>query len=182
MSTAVQGAALEAANAGAVASEGSPGPFDSLAKGLEAALTVRTPRHSVYYPVADCSGIMLSRVRGVPLDHKNFAPAHLQCPYESHCSRKDALQLIDGGLEQLSVPYSYGFSIILLTLLVKVATFPLTQKQVCPKCCHETTARLIRHSSGYQLHVVSLYIPGCSISFSTTTAVAHCYLQQQLQY
>jgi hypothetical protein len=41
------------------------------------------------------------------------------------------LQLIDSGLEKVSIPYSYGFSIILLTLLVKLATFPLTQKQVC---------------------------------------------------
>ena len=31
---------------------------------------------------------------------------------------------------KLGVPYSYGFSIILLTLLVKIGTFPLTKKQV----------------------------------------------------
>ena len=30
----------------------------------------------------------------------------------------------------LHVPYSYGFAIILLTVLVKAATFPLTKKQV----------------------------------------------------
>lgn len=40
------------------------------------------------------------------------------------------LQAIDGGLEKLHIPYSYGFSIIILTFLVKVATFPLTKKQV----------------------------------------------------
>jgi hypothetical protein len=40
------------------------------------------------------------------------------------------VQVIDKGLESLHVPYSYGFSIIILTFLVKVATFPLTQKQV----------------------------------------------------
>ena len=38
-------------------------------------------------------------------------------------------QVLDKGLDTLHVPYSYGFSIILLTLLVKVATFPLTKKQ-----------------------------------------------------
>jgi YidC/Oxa1 family membrane protein insertase len=27
-------------------------------------------------------------------------------------------------------PYAYGFAIILLTVLVKAATFPLTKKQV----------------------------------------------------
>ena len=40
------------------------------------------------------------------------------------------LKIIDGGLEALHVPYSYGFSIILLTLLVKAATFPLSKQQV----------------------------------------------------
>ena len=40
--------------------------------------------------------------------------------------------MLDSGLNTLHVPYSYGFSIILLTLLVKVATFPLTKKQASP--------------------------------------------------
>ena len=39
-------------------------------------------------------------------------------------------QGIDGGLEKLGVPYSYGYAILALTLLVKVITFPLTKKQV----------------------------------------------------
>jgi YidC/Oxa1 family membrane protein insertase len=40
------------------------------------------------------------------------------------------LQVLDTGLESAHVPYSYGFAIILLTILVKAATFPLTKKQV----------------------------------------------------
>eukprot|EP00803_Ostreobium_quekettii_P006574 evm.model.scf_1381.2 EVM.evm.TU.scf_1381.2 scf_1381:11340-23080(+) len=40
------------------------------------------------------------------------------------------LKIIDGGLELFGVPYSYGFSIIVLTIIVKVATFPLTKQQV----------------------------------------------------
>lgn len=40
------------------------------------------------------------------------------------------LKFIDNGLEGANVPYSYGFSIIALTILVKLATFPLSQKQV----------------------------------------------------
>jgi YidC/Oxa1 family membrane protein insertase len=40
------------------------------------------------------------------------------------------LQAIDGGLEQIHVPYSYGFAIITLTIIVKIATYPLSQKQV----------------------------------------------------
>jgi len=40
------------------------------------------------------------------------------------------LETLDGVLEKANVPYSYGFAIILLTVIVKAATFPLTQKQV----------------------------------------------------
>lgn len=40
------------------------------------------------------------------------------------------LKVLDGGLEAAGLEYSYGWSIILLTLLVKVATYPLSKKQV----------------------------------------------------
>ncbi|MEW5314551.1 MAG: hypothetical protein WDW38_006039 [Sanguina aurantia] len=40
------------------------------------------------------------------------------------------LYFIQAQLELLHVPYSYGFSIILLTLVVKLLTFPLTKTQV----------------------------------------------------
>ncbi|KAK1265946.1 hypothetical protein QJS04_geneDACA016847 [Acorus gramineus] len=40
------------------------------------------------------------------------------------------LKVLKDGLSVLHVPYSYGFAIILLTVLVKAATFPLTKKQV----------------------------------------------------
>jgi hypothetical protein len=39
-------------------------------------------------------------------------------------------QVLDSGLESANVPYSYGFSIILLTILVKILTFPLSKQQV----------------------------------------------------
>ena len=39
-------------------------------------------------------------------------------------------QALDSGLAGLHVPYSYGFAIILLTVLVKALTFPLSKKQV----------------------------------------------------
>jgi YidC/Oxa1 family membrane protein insertase len=39
-------------------------------------------------------------------------------------------QLLEGGLARAGVPYSYGFAIILLTIMVKVATYPLTKKSV----------------------------------------------------
>jgi YidC/Oxa1 family membrane protein insertase len=40
------------------------------------------------------------------------------------------MQIIDSGFEAAGIPYSYGFSIIALTLLVKLLTFPLSKQQV----------------------------------------------------
>ncbi|KAK6935890.1 Membrane insertase YidC/ALB3/OXA1/COX18 [Dillenia turbinata] len=40
------------------------------------------------------------------------------------------LKVLKDGLSAVHVPYSYGFAIILLTFIVKIATFPLTKKQV----------------------------------------------------
>ncbi|XP_051122168.1 ALBINO3-like protein 1, chloroplastic [Andrographis paniculata] len=40
------------------------------------------------------------------------------------------LKVLKDGLSTVHVPYAYGFAIILLTILVKAATFPLTKKQV----------------------------------------------------
>ncbi|KNA13268.1 hypothetical protein SOVF_117920 isoform B [Spinacia oleracea] len=40
------------------------------------------------------------------------------------------LKVLKDGISAVHIPYSYGFAIILLTVLVKVATFPLTKQQV----------------------------------------------------
>ncbi|XP_040994062.1 inner membrane protein PPF-1, chloroplastic-like isoform X1 [Juglans microcarpa x Juglans regia] len=40
------------------------------------------------------------------------------------------LKVLKDGLSAVHVPYAYGFAIILLTVIVKLATFPLTKKQV----------------------------------------------------
>lgn len=40
------------------------------------------------------------------------------------------LKVLKDGLEAIHIPYAYGFAIILLTVLVKAATFPLTKQQV----------------------------------------------------
>ncbi|PKA56403.1 Inner membrane protein ALBINO3, chloroplastic [Apostasia shenzhenica] len=40
------------------------------------------------------------------------------------------LKVLKDGLAAVHVPYAYGFAIILLTIFVKIATFPLTKKQV----------------------------------------------------
>ncbi|GAX77615.1 hypothetical protein CEUSTIGMA_g5059.t1 [Chlamydomonas eustigma] len=40
------------------------------------------------------------------------------------------LKTLQNGLDTANVPYSYGFSIIILTMIVKIATYPLTKQQV----------------------------------------------------
>ncbi|XP_010470048.1 PREDICTED: inner membrane protein ALBINO3, chloroplastic isoform X2 [Camelina sativa] len=40
------------------------------------------------------------------------------------------LKILKDGLTAVHVPYAYGFAIILLTLIVKAATYPLTKQQV----------------------------------------------------
>jgi membrane protein insertase Oxa1/YidC/SpoIIIJ len=40
------------------------------------------------------------------------------------------LKAIQTELDKLNVPYSYGYSIIILTAMVKLVTLPLTKKQV----------------------------------------------------
>lgn len=40
------------------------------------------------------------------------------------------LKVLKDGLSAVHVPYAYGFAIILLTIIVKVATYPLTKQQV----------------------------------------------------
>ena len=52
------------------------------------------------------------------------------CSVPALTSAAVAVQVLEGGLEEAGVPYSYGFAIILLTLLVKAATFPLSKKSV----------------------------------------------------
>ncbi|KAG2429262.1 hypothetical protein HXX76_011031 [Chlamydomonas incerta] len=43
---------------------------------------------------------------------------------------EQVLYALQEGLDKLHVPYSYGYSIILLTLIVKLITYPLTKQQV----------------------------------------------------
>lgn len=75
------------------------------------------------------------------------------------------LTFLDTQLEAANVPYSYGFSIILLTCLVKLATFPLTQKQVQSTVAlqalqprvKELQARYANEPEALQLETAKLY-------------------------
>ena len=55
-----------------------------------------------------------------------------------HCA-----QALDSGLAGLHVPYSYGFAIILLTVLVKALTFPLSKKQVTAAPLHPESGVIV---------------------------------------
>ncbi len=48
----------------------------------------------------------------------------------THCCPDD--RVVQGGLGAVHVPYSYGWSIIALTALVKLMTYPFTKIQVPP--------------------------------------------------
>eukprot|EP01025_Chloroclados_australasicus_P047623 TRINITY_DN53621_c0_g1_i1.p1 TRINITY_DN53621_c0_g1~~TRINITY_DN53621_c0_g1_i1.p1 ORF type:complete len:487 (+),score=59.06 TRINITY_DN53621_c0_g1_i1:38-1462(+) len=50
--------------------------------------------------------------------------------YPLTSSLEQILKFLQSGLEYLHVPYTYGWSIILLTVIIKVVTFPLTRTQV----------------------------------------------------
>ena len=56
-------------------------------------------------------------------------------------SLQHLLEYLQHGLEQLHVPYTYGWAIILLTIIVKTATLPLTKIQV--SCCKSLTCKLV---------------------------------------
>ena len=60
-------------------------------------------------------------------------------------------QILEDGRERAHVPYAYGFAIILLTVMVKAATYPLSRKSVsaralgglpwyCARVAHDGTS------------------------------------------
>ncbi len=44
---------------------------------------------------------------------------------------ESVLKTMQTGLEAVGVSYAYGWSIVALTVLVKVLTYPFTKQQVC---------------------------------------------------
>ena len=68
-----------------------------------------------------------ARVVSSPSRYKTKPDAYVRAIYHPSTTMT---QGIDGGLEKIGVPYSYGYAILALTLLVKLVTFPLTKKQV----------------------------------------------------
>lgn len=85
---------------------------------------VFTKAESLLYTLADAA-VSASPDAGAPVVQKNggwfgFISDAMEV----------VLKVLKDGLTAVHVPYSYGFAIILLTVIVKVATLPLTKQQV----------------------------------------------------
>lgn len=57
------------------------------------------------------------------------APPSLSAAHSPAHQPALSMLCMQDGLDKVHVPYSYGYSIILLTLIVKLVTFPLTKQQ-----------------------------------------------------
>ena len=94
-------------------------------------------------------------------------------------------QVLDSGLSMLHVPYSYGFAIILLTIIVKALTFPLSRKQArcvplptCRPLCCVVLAELVqllcvRSRSKHMLTIMALAAAGGEHGGDAGAAAAH---------
>ena len=82
------------------------------------------------------------------------------------------LQVLDSGLHNAGVPYSYGFAIILLTILVKLATYPLSKQQVrsrlscsrehCLCCSHAISICIFdKNCCAHLSLVMNAYVASC---------------------
>ncbi|CAK0779373.1 hypothetical protein CVIRNUC_004757 [Coccomyxa viridis] len=77
---------------------------------------------STLYTLGDATVSQASAAQAVAQDDGWLAPITRTLDY--------TLQQIQTGLDQLHVPYSYGWAIIGLTVATKIATFPFTKIQV----------------------------------------------------
>lgn len=101
------------------------------------------PQHQGFEPIFDLQGIS-SRIEGLlytladavvaadPSTSSDVAAAQKNGGWFGFISEgmEVVLKVLKDGLTSVHVPYAYGFAIILLTVLVKLATLPLTKKQV----------------------------------------------------
>ncbi|OEL33283.1 Inner membrane protein ALBINO3, chloroplastic [Dichanthelium oligosanthes] len=81
------------------------------------------------------------------------------------------LKVLKDGLSAVHVPYSYGFAIILLTIIVKAATLPLTKKQVESTLAMQNLQPQIKaiqqRYAGNQYHDLILSLTGCFPTLAT---------------
>lgn len=108
---------------------------------LSLASPVQRAAHSLLYTLADATGVDVAASAANAVNDAAGASAAVTEAAEGFVKKSDwlswlsdglegILKLLENGLSMAHVPYAYGFSIILLTILVKAATYPLTKKQV----------------------------------------------------
>ena len=141
MPSAIDAAATALPSVSDSAATALPSVSDSVAAALPAASDVAAPAAAAPAAVADAAAAALSAAAAAP-GAVDAAAAAADAPPELIKTAgagiftpvanalEAVLKALDGGLEALHVPYSYGFSIILLTVAVKVVTLPLTKKQI----------------------------------------------------
>ncbi|KAJ4848737.1 ALBINO3-like protein 1, chloroplastic [Turnera subulata] len=81
---------------------------------------------SIFYTIADAAVANSDTVTDVTTKQNSNNDWFSGITY----AMESVLKVLQDGLSTLHVPYAYGFAIILLTVIVKAATFPLTKKQV----------------------------------------------------
>ncbi|XP_047330518.1 inner membrane protein PPF-1, chloroplastic [Impatiens glandulifera] len=103
-------------------------PIQSLTHSLDlAAIVTRT--ESILYTLADAAVAVDSASGGAV---SSDAPPQKSGGWFGFIAEgmEVVLKVLKDGLSAVHVPYAYGFAIILLTVLVKIATLPLTKQQV----------------------------------------------------
>jgi hypothetical protein len=82
--------------------------------------------------------------------------------------------VLKDGLSAVHVPYSYGFAIILLTIIVKAATLPLTKKQVnVPSYLKKPVPSVVScYRFGGLIAVLLMYLGGINYGNAEFTAAA----------
>lgn len=107
-----------------------PPPIHSLPNSIDFGAIV-TRAEGLLYTLADAAVAVDSATGGATSDTTNAAAQKSGGWFGFISDGMEVfLKILKDGLTAVHVPYSYGFAIILLTVLVKVATFPLTKQQV----------------------------------------------------
>ena len=77
------------------------------------------------------------------------------------------MQILDQGIAGAGIPYSYGFAVILLTILVKLATYPLSKQQVFFTCS------TIRYKCGCDSAAADMHMLTPSSLIHRLVSIAH---------
>lgn len=102
---------------------------DAAAATPEAATDAAKDNGGIFGPLANLFETILKVRSRTSQRSSNSSTSAVEYSYQV-LSLLPCLQFLESGLDKVGTPYAYGFAIILLTVLVKAATFPLSQKSV----------------------------------------------------